>query len=705
MSTTLLGRPPHDSSESDAGLKLPAANPAPAPSRTASQAQSAPASAEEPPPESAGEDAAAEESPRRSWSGAGAALFRDMSYTMLSAAIHMVGLIAASLIFSQTVEYKVEGEAPSFAEAEIPEEPELEQQMLKFELEKQLATVTQRTSAMVSSSPIIGEIGGSGPAGIGGGGSGSIASPTMDRGLLEQVGTGTGGGIDIGGIFLDAPSANKMIVEAPDGQIGQARAVVGSYQEALDRMTQEFLWMLDKGKVLVIWCFDESESMKDDQKEIRDRIEHVYDELGILHKGNSDALETAVVSFGEKFAVRTSRPTHDRAEISLAIDSVPVDKSGKEMTCSTVIQALAIHRAYAQRTQRQLAMIVVTDESGDRIDNDSNLERAIADAKAARCKVYVLGRESVFGYPYAHMRWVHPQTKHVHWLRIDRGPESAFVEQLQTDGFHRRYDAHPAGFGPFEVTRIAQETGGIFFLLPSVESDLVRGEKRDYQLEAMQAYLPDMRSKLEVKADIDRSPMRAMLEKVIYDLNPYNPEAQKIIEMRVEFSKEPEAFVRQARQEQAKAIVYLQYLAKAEKEVAKFERQRRNEASPRWQANYDLLYAQLVAYQARMYEYGAYLEEFIKKPKPNPPLTKAPNLTWIHWDIRTRHEIITGEKVQPYIDRASAMFKDVIAKHPGTPWSARAELELKRGFGVELIPDYHAPDATYSGTLMPIPKL
>ena len=40
---------------------------------------------------------------------------------------------------------------------------------------------------------------------------------------------------------------------------------------------------------------------------------------------------------------------------------------------------------------------------------------------------------------------------------------------------------------------------------------------------------------------------------------------------------------------------------------------RQHEASPRWQANYDLLYAQLIAYQARMYEYGAYLEEFLQK--------------------------------------------------------------------------------------------
>ena len=153
--------------------------------------------------------------------------------------------------------------------------------------------------------------------------------------------------------------------------------------------------------------------------------------------------------------------------------------------CSAVLQADRRRTGNTpSSTRRQMALIVVTDESGDRIDNDTQLERAIAEAKAARCKIYVLGREAVFGYPYAHMRWVHPQTKRVHWLPIDRGPETAFVEQLQTDGFHRRYDAHPSGFGPYECTRLGRETGGIFFMLPSLETNLVHGEKRNYDLEA-----------------------------------------------------------------------------------------------------------------------------------------------------------------------------------------------------------------------------
>jgi hypothetical protein len=197
-----------------------------------------------------------------------------------------------------------------------------------------------------------------------------------------------------------------------------------------------------------------------------------------------------------------------------------------------------------------------------------------------------------------------------------------------------------------------------------------------------------------------------MLEKVIYDLNPYNEEAAKIIVMRVHFSPNYATFVEQARREQAKALIYLDYLARVEKTIAAMQRERREEASPRWQANYDIMYGQVVAYQARMYEYGAYLEEFIKNPK-TAPLKKSPNLTLVGWEITTRHETLTGEKIKPYVERASVLFRDVIKNHAGTPWAARADVELKRGYGVHLVEDYDPPyrKPPTGEPLIPVPKL
>jgi hypothetical protein len=652
----------------------------------------------QPPAENSEEEAAVEAEPdhRFRWRRH----LRQVSAMSVSAVVHMVALVTLGILVIEPKAVSQMQEVLAQVMDEIDPRDEL-----KVELENQLTDVKEQTTQVFSSSPVVGVVGASGPQGM-------ISAPTMDRSLLEQV---VNSEVNVEGVFVDVPSSRKLIVEAPDGQVGEARAVVGSYSDALDRITQEILWMLDKGPVLVVWAFDQSESMKDDQKEIRERFEHVYTQLGLVTKANQNALETAVVSYGDlsNFKVHTRLPTYDRNEIMSAIDEVPNDRSGKEFMCSAVLESIAKHRQYAQRTRRQMALILVTDESGERTDNEALLERAIAEARAARCRIYVLGREAVFGYPFAHIRWPHPVTKRVHWLPIDRGPETAFAEELQTDGFHRRFDAHPAGFGPYECTRLGRETGGIFFLLPSLETNLVRGVKMNYDMQA--PYYPDLRARQEVKADIDKSPMRAMLEKVIYDLNPYNPEARKIIEMRVEFSTDYETLVQQIRQEQAKALVYLPYLAKAEETVGKLQKERKYEASPRWQANYDLLYAQLVAYQARMYEYGAYLEGFIKdlqaytknpadpKNKFKPPAkTRSPDLIHDEWHIRTRVGTLTGDKIKPYVERSTAMFKQIMKDHAGTPWAARAEHELKRGFGVELVPAYEHPNKPNS---IPVPKL
>jgi hypothetical protein len=625
---------------------------------------------------------------------------RQASAVTVSALVHMAALITLGVL---VVEPKVVSEIQEvFAEALEEVDPRDE---LKVELENQLTEVRDQTTEVFSASPVVGVVGASGPQGL-------ISAPTMDRSVFEQV---VNAEVNVEGVLVDLPTTGKLLVEAPDGQVGEARAVVGSVQDALDRITQELLWLLDKGPVLAVWAFDQSESMKDDQKEIRNRFEHVYVQLGLVDKAKESALETAVVSYGDasNFKMHTRQPTHSRADIMSAIEAVPTDASGKEYMCAAVMQAIATHRQYAQRTRRQMALILVTDESGEMADNEQNLERAIEIARAARCRIYVLGREAVFGYPYAHIRWVHPQTKRVHWLPINRGPETAFAEELQTDGFHRRYDAHPSGFGPYDCTRLGRETGGVFFMLPTLETNLVRGEKRDYDIQA--PYYPDLRSRQQVKAEIDQSKMRTMLEKVIYDLNPYNSEARKIIEMRVEFTTNTDMLQQQFRQEITKAAQYLPYLVKAEQTVGKMQDQRRYEASPRWQANYDLLYAQLIAYQARMHEYVACLEEFAKdmdayrrnpgdsknKFKP-PPASNAAKLIHDEWHIRTRAKTRTGDKVKTLIERSTALLKDIVANHKGTPWAARADYELKRGFGVELVPHYDHPNTPSS---IPVPKL
>ena len=162
--------------------------------------------------------------------------------------------------------------------------------------------------------------------------------------------------------------------------------------------------------------------------------------------------------------------------------------------------------------------------------------------------------------------------------------------------------------------------------------------------------------------------------------------------------------MRQARIEQVKARAYLTYLARVQAILEAGSRHRDEEADPRWQANYDLIYAQLIAYQARIWEYGASLEAFVQKPKIV-PLTKPPNLQLIHWNVHVRKETLTTESL-PYIEKARQLFNVVIENHPGTPWAGRAQNELQRGFGVDFRPEYRKPYYNPpGGVTVAIPKL
>jgi hypothetical protein len=199
----------------------PAGKPAAAPARPASRpaAQAAkepdakkpaakePAAETEPEAEPEGGDD--DPSPRfrfRNWLRQSGAMF-------ISTTVHAVAIIVlALLVIEPKAVVKIQ---EVIAESLI--EPE-KQEELKVELENQLTEVREQTTQVFSSSPVVGEVGASGPSGL-------VSAPTIDKALLEQV---VNANVNVEGIFIDVPSSKKLIVQAPDGQVGDARAVVVS---------------------------------------------------------------------------------------------------------------------------------------------------------------------------------------------------------------------------------------------------------------------------------------------------------------------------------------------------------------------------------------------------------------------------------------------------------------------------------------------
>ena len=181
------------------------------------------------------------------------------------------------------------------------------------------------------------------------------------------------------------------------------------------------------------------------------------------NKKSAGALNHAIVGFGEGIHYELEKPTVDIDAIGKAIENLRVDDTGTENTLHAINEVIN-HYGGLIKKDRKLLIVLVTDESGD--DGDF-IEEARQAVVSRNVPLYVIGRQSLFGYERAHLRYVDPITKDVYWPSIRRGPETADVELLQWDGLHERWDEQPSGFAPYELARMAKDSGGIYFLLPS----------------------------------------------------------------------------------------------------------------------------------------------------------------------------------------------------------------------------------------------
>jgi hypothetical protein len=86
----------------------------------------------------------------------------------------------------------------------------------------------------------------------------------------------------------------------------------------------------------------------------------------------------------------------------------------------------------------------------------------------------------------------------------------------------------------------------------------------------------------------------------------------------------------------------------------------------------------------RLHEYCATIEEMAKKYQP-PPMPKDPKAQPANeWHSFTVAKTKTDAKTKTNRERSLELLKQVIKDHDGTPYAARAQYEIARGFGVEL---------------------
>jgi len=81
----------------------------------------------------------------------------------------------------------------------------------------------------------------------------------------------------------------------------------------------------------------------------------------------------------------------------------------------------------------------------------------------------------------------------------------------------------------------------------------------------------------------------------------------------------------------------------------------------------------------------------VKNPKPirNELGASRPTNEWNAALIK--RTLVNDDKVAALRDRSTGLYRNIVKDHAGTPWAARAELELARPFGLEFREGYEVP--------------
>jgi hypothetical protein len=269
------------------------------------------------------------------------------------------------------------------------------------------------------------------------------------------------------------------------------------------------------------------------------------------------------------------------------------------------------------------------------------------------------------------------------WAQVDQGPETFLPERVQV-GFTGNFQDEPvidSGFGPYALTRLCYETGGIYFTVHpnrNVNRRVNRGEIEAFASDleyffdpiAMTRYRPDYLSPQDYVTMVKSSPLRQSLV-MAAQMKPVTG----ISAPRTRFIKVDDARLvgelTTAQQDAAKLEPTLVRMAQIlEPGMAN----RSTEESPRWKAGFDLAMGRVLAQKVRTETYNAMLA----KAKRGMNFSDPKNNTWV---LEPSDEISVGSKWVTEAGTARDLLNGVVKEHAETPWALLASQELKVPIG------------------------
>jgi hypothetical protein len=498
----------------------------------------------------------------------------------------------------------------------------------------------------------------------------------------------------------EMPSGKELsetLLVKGDVGVGEAGAA-----GAVDRLTLEIAASLGQRPTLVCWVFDQSVSLAGQRQEIAARLERVFDELGVATGGHAHELFNLVFAYGKSVAPVIDTPSREAAKVVDAIQRIPVDESGVELTFTAIEQAAAkALQARASGPNRRNVMIVVfTDEVG----NDEDKADAVAQAcRKQAMRVFVVGVPAPFGRRQVRMKFVEFDPQYAadeQWAVVDQGPESLYPEFVNVRPANSPDEAIDSGFGPFSLSKLCAETGGIYFAVHANRAS--RGRVSDaatapmasrlryfFDPQVMRAYRPDYLPKAEIDRRLAANKAKAALVAAAKEaqVSPMDSPTMR-------FPREDDGKLALLLGEAQKKAAVLE--PKIDRlhgilEAGRADRDRIPDEEKRWRAGYDLALGRVLALKVRTNAYNIMLAN----AKSGMKFKNPKNDTWL---LEPSLDVsLAGSQADRLAKQADELLRRVVTEHPGTPWAQIAAEELRTPLGYSWAETFTGVNAPKSG--------
>ncbi|QEG23696.1 vWA domain-containing protein [Mariniblastus fucicola] len=523
---------------------------------------------------------------------------------------------------------------------------------------------------------------------------------------------------ETGEIFA-AEYTSEVSSTAPALEAVSVRGVAGRSLKhtsgAIDRIAEVIRDRMAEGDLMVVWMFDQSASLRAQRKQIAKQFDRVYQQLARFQELDQSVVQdrdfnppllTDIYQFGQTVSPLLPDPTWELEKLRKAVASVQRDDSGKENVMQSVMTVAKKYRSMARvvprtgKPERNVMVILVTDEAGD----DVHLtDQAVRYCVNARVSVYSIGVPAPFGREETEVKWVDPDPEYDQTPQtaiVDQGAETPRPERLRLGFVNGGEDLEQidSGFGPFYLTRLCYETGGLYFAVHPNRTGTRRvrwGEVRNYASKLTYFFDPEIMRRYQPSYVSVQTYNRTLVENrarmALVQAAEFTRTGQPLRSPRLRFPRLDEGtFVRSVSEAQQDAAFVSPALDNLMRTLKAGEVDREKEEEARWQAGYDLAVGRAIAAKLRASTYNEMLALVKTSLKFDPPKDdKTPqNNTWV---LRPSNKVETGSRDAQLAEKAKMYLTRVVKDHPGTPWALIAEKELRVPIGWEWRQAYTEP--------------